>query len=181
MKTSMLSGKNPPVKTINSMPLSLQRRWLARAPQERKLIIAVAAVLLAGLYLWLLYAGSQTSSAMRASLPGLRMQAHTLELQAAEIESLRLLPMPTGSDSALLPWVQTSAANAGLTEMLTSIEARGVDQVAIEFGAIPFSVWLDWISTLGQQNIQVESVHIESLTAPGLVSVSLLLNRAVFA
>lgn len=169
------------MKTSNTMPSSLQRLWLARSPQERKLIIAVTAVLLSGLYAWLLYAGSQTSSALRASLPGVRMQSHTIELQAAEIESLRTLPMPIASDSALLPLVQTSAANAGLTEMLTSIEARGVEQVVVEFGAIPFSTWLDWVSALGQQNIRVESVRIEALTAPGLVSVSVVLKRADFA
>lgn len=168
------------VKTINSIPLSLQRLWMARSPQERKLIIAIAAVVLSGLYAWLLYSAGQTGSALRANLPGLRMQAHSIELQATEIESLRTLPMPVASDSALLPLVQTSAANAGLTEMLTSIEARGVEQVFVEFGAIPFSTWLDWVSALSQQNIRVESVRMEALTARGLVSVSVVLNRAVF-
>ncbi|MDO9318575.1 MAG: type II secretion system protein GspM [Gammaproteobacteria bacterium] len=162
------------------MTASLRRLWLARAPQERRLLVVAAGVVLVGLLAWLLAVGSQASTALRDSLPALRMQAITFEQQAAELEILRSVPAPTIPDASLLPLIQETIASAAMSGMLSTIEPLGPEQVVVVFGAIEFSVWLAWIAVLEQQNVRVEQVRVEALATspvPGLVSVAATLGR----
>lgn len=162
------------------MTAPLRRLWLARAPQERRLLVVAAGVVLVILLAWLLAVGSQASTALRGSLPALRMQAITFEQQAAELEILRGVPAPTIPDAPLLPLIQETIASAAMSGMLSTIEPLGPEQVVVVFGAIEFSVWLAWIAVLEQQNVRVEQVRVEALATspvPGLVSVAATLGR----
>ncbi|MDO8271882.1 MAG: type II secretion system protein GspM [Gammaproteobacteria bacterium] len=162
------------------MTAPLRRLWLARTPQERRLLVIAASVVLVILLAWLLVVGSQASTALRGSLPALRMQAITFEQQAAELEILRSVPAPTIPDAPLLPLIQETIASAAMSGMLSTIEPLGPEQVVVVFGAIEFSVWLAWIAVLEQQNVRVEQVRVETLATspvPGLVSVAATLGR----
>ena len=175
MKTKTLHRRN-----IDTLTAPVRRLWLARAPQERRLLAVATGVVVVGLVVWLLAVGSQASTALRGSLPALRMQAVTFEQQAAELEILRSVPAPTRPDAPLLPLIQETIASAALSGMLSTIEPLGPEQVVVVFGAIEFSTWLAWIAVLEQQNVRVEQVRVETLATsavPGLVSVAATLGR----
>ncbi len=175
VKTNTLDRRN-----INALTAPLRRLWLARAPQERRLLVVASGALVLGLVVWLLTIGSQSSAALRASLPALRMQAATFEQQAAELEILRSVPAPPTPDAPLLPLIQETIGSAALSGMLSTIEPLGPEQVVVVFGAIEFSTWLAWIAVLEQQDVRVEQVRVETLATsavPGLVSVAATLGR----
>jgi type II secretory pathway component PulM len=162
---------------VPELTAPLRRLWLARTPQERKALAFGTLVLFVLLYMWLLQAGRAARSSLEDSVLTLRTQAATLEQQAGELEQFRTMPPVPAADVALLPLVQTAAANAGLTDLLLHSQALDADQVTLSFGAIPFATWLQWIDTLQVQHIRVASTRIETLSTPGLVSVTATLMR----
>lgn len=135
------------------------------------------AVLIVCLATWLTVSGHRTTTALRGSLPALRMQALTVERQADEIEQLRLLPAPASADAALLPMVQEMATIAGLSAMLSTLDTLDNQRVVVTFGTIAFPVWIDWLNTLSMQGIRAENVSMETLLTPGLVSTTATLRR----
>lgn len=167
---------NSASQTIHS---SAKSYWNALAPRERRLITIASVTLAASLYVWFLITGSVAGKALRDRLPELRMQALTLEQQAVELEQLRLLPAPMPSDTSLLVLVQEVMVVAGISDMLTTSQAVDVNHVMVEFGTIPFPLWIDWVNTLSGQGIRVESISMETLLTPGLVSTKATLGRAV--
>jgi general secretion pathway protein M len=159
------------------MTTRLPNLWQQRSPQERKSLALVATVFLLGLYAWLVWSFTQSGNVLRNSVPVLRMQAQVFELQAAELEHLRTLPVLASTNSDLLLQVEQTVLQAGLSGLLPRLEAQGRDHVLVGSDAIPTSTLLDWISVLQQQGILVDKVLIESLSTPGLVSVTLVLTR----
>lgn len=165
---------------LQELTAPLRLLWLRRAPRERKLVMYGSLLLFLLLYIWLMQAGSTARSTLQQSVAGLRSAAALMEQQAGELEQLRMASPPAVADAALLPLLpslQESAAQAGLGELLLQGEVLAADQVALTFGAIPFATWLRWIDTLRAQNIRVVSARIETLSAPGLVSVTATLAR----
>jgi type II secretory pathway component PulM len=154
----------------------LRNAWLRRAPQERKFLAYGSLLLLALLYIWLIQAGGTARNLLEQRVVSLRAEAAVMEQQAGELEQLRMAAPAAVSDAELLPLLLESATRAGLGELLQG-EALGADQAALTFGAIPFATWLGWIDTLRSQNIRVVSARIETLSAPGLVSITATLAR----
>jgi general secretion pathway protein M len=171
----------PPMKPAlhlqEGMTAPLRKLWLRRAPQERRLLVYGALLLCVLLYIWLMQAAGTARGTLQQRVAGLRNAAVLMEQQATELEQLRMASPPAVSDAALLPLLQESAAQAGLAELLLQGEALGADEAALTFGAIPFATWLRWIDALRMQNIHVVSARIETLSTPGLVSVSATLAR----
>jgi len=158
----------------------LRTLWLRRAPQDRKLLVYSGLLLLLLLYIWLMQAASTARGTLEQRVTGLRSAAVLMEQQAAELEQLRMASPPAVSNAALLPLLpllQKSAAQAGLAELLLQAEALTADEAKLTFGAIPFATWLRWVDTLRMQNIRVASARIETLSTPGLVSVTATLAR----
>lgn len=151
--------------------------WLSRSPRERRLVTYATVILVLSGYIWMLAAGTQAGATLRSNLPGLRMQAITLEQHATEITQLRALPGQASSNSSLLTLVQSMADVAGLSDSLSTLEALDINRVAIEVSTIAFPLWIDWINTLEQQGIRVERIRMETLLTPGLVSASATLLR----
>jgi general secretion pathway protein M len=152
--------------------------WKARAPLERALLAALAIVLVAGLYAWLVQSASQARSQLRGSVTLLRAQTVRLGQQAAEIERLRAAPPISVSQTDLRSLVQDQADAAGLSRALVRLEASDPNRVEAVFGAVAFADWLAWIDALKAQHTRLESCRIEALSTPGLVSVTATLVRA---
>jgi type II secretory pathway component PulM len=161
-----------------AMLRALQAQWQTRSPRERRLLSITSALLLAGLLTWLLISAYHSSRALRVSLPVLRVQAQTLEQHAYDIEQLRLLPAPATTHTRLLPLLQDLVVIAGLSDSAPVLEALDSHRVTVAFGAISFPLWVDWLNTLSQQGIRVESITMETLLTPGLVSTQATLQRA---
>ena len=160
------------------MRARLREAWESRAPRERAIIATLAALLGIALYLWLLQATGQARTRLQTSVTALRAQAARLDRQALEYGQLRAAPVATASQTDLRTLVQAQADAAGLSRALLRIDAPDADRVVVVFGAVPFADWLHWIAGLKSQYIRLETCRIETLSAPGLVSVTATLVRA---
>ncbi len=159
------------------MKAALRKVWEARAPRERMVIAALAAVLGAASYGLLLYSADRARGQLGVSVAALRTQAALLEQQAAEHERLRARPAPPASPTDLRTLVQARTDAARLSGALTRIDAPDADHVRVIFGAVSFADWLDWIAALQAQQVRIESGRVEALAAPGMVSATATLTR----
>ncbi len=152
--------------------------WNARAPRERAIIAALAAVGGIALCLWVLVSADRTRLQLRASVATLRVQAASLERQAAELERLRTAPAAAASKSDLRNLVRSESNAAGLSGALGRLESQDADHIHVSFGAVAFADWLAWVAHLQTQQVRLEACRIEALSTPGLVSVTATLGRA---
>src|SRR3954468_10405620 len=157
----------------------LLKLWESRSPRERA-IVAVAGVVL-GIFIYVVLVQTATRARMqlRNSVSPLRAQASSLEQQAVELERVRAAPPLLASQTDLRTLIQADAAAAGLSRSLDSVDALDANQVALVFGAVPFSDWHHWIVGLQLQQVRLDACRIEAMsTTPGLVSVTATLVRA---
>ena len=160
------------------MKAALRRAWESRAPRERMVIAALAAVLGAASYLLVLHSADRARGQLGPSVAALRTQAALLAQQAAEHERLRATPAPPASPTDLRTLVQARVDAARLSGALTRIEAPDAGHVHITFGAVSFADWLGWIAALQAQHVRLEAARVEALSAPGMVSATATLTRA---
>ena len=154
------------------MRTQLNRAWESRAPKERAIIGALAAVLAVALYWWLVQSAWQARGRIHASVMTLRAQSARLDQQALEVGRLRAAPAATVSTTELRALVQARIGAAGLSQALVRIDAPDADQVTVVFGALPFADWQAWVASLQAQRIRLETCRIQVLSAPGMVSVT---------
>jgi type II secretory pathway component PulM len=157
---------------------ALRTLWASRAPYERTLIAALAVILAAAAYLWVLHSAQQGRAQLGARLAALRTQATLLDQQAAEHERLRATPAPPASPTELRALVQARTDAARLSGALTRIDAPDADHVLIAFGAVSFAEWLGWVASLQAQQVRLEAARVEALAAPGMVTATATLTRA---
>lgn len=160
------------------MRARLRKAWESRSPRERAIAAALALVLGAALYAWLVQSAGRARLQSSAGAATLRTQAARLDQQALEYGRLRAAPAATASPTDLRTLVLARAGAAGLARALTRIDAADADQVAVVFGAVAFADWLNWISALRSQQVRLDTCRIEALSAPGMVSVTATLVRA---
>ena len=160
------------------MRAQLRKAWESRAPRERAIIAALAALLGAILYVWLVQSAGQARVQLGGSVTTLRAQAARLDQQALEYGRLRVAPAVTASPTDLRSLVQARVDDAGLARALVRIDATNADQVVVVFGAVAFADWLNWIAGLKSQQVRLDACRIEVLSTPGLVSVTATLVRA---
>ena len=160
------------------MKAQLRKAWESRAPRERAVIAALAALLGVILYGWLVQSAGQARVQLRTSVTSLRAQAARLDQQALEYGRLRVAPAAAVSPTDLRTLVQAGVGDAGLARALVRIDAPDADQVVVVFGAVAFADWLNWIAGLKSQHVRLDACRIEALSTPGLVSVTATLVRA---
>lgn len=159
------------------MKAQLRRLWESRSPRERIVAAVMAVIVGAALYLWLVQSADRARAQLRVSVTKLREEAIRIEQQAAEFERLRALPPAPASTTDLRTLIQAQAASAGLDRALVRIDAQDNDQVQVSFGAVAFSDWLSWISSLQSQRVRLDACRIEALSTPGMASVKATLVR----
>ena len=160
------------------MRAHLRKAWESRAPRERAVIVALAALLGVVLYVWLVQSAGQARVQLRTSVTTLRAQAVRLDQQALEYGRLRVAPAAAVSPTDLRTLVQAGVGDAGLARALVRIDAPDADQVVVVFGAVAFADWLNWIAGLKSQHVRLDACRIEALSTLGLVSVTATLVRA---
>ena len=160
------------------MKAQLRKAWESRAPRERAVIAALAALLGVILYGWLVQSAGQARVQLRTSVTTLRVQAVRLDQQALEYGRLRVAPAAAVSPTDLRTLVQAGVGDAGLARALVRIDAPDADQVVVVFGAVAFADWLNWIAGLKSQHVRLDACPIEALSTLGLVSVTATLVRA---
>lgn len=160
------------------MRAQLRQAWESRAPRERAIIAALAIMLGAALYIWLVQSAGRARVQLHTSVTALRAQAARLDQQALEVGRLRAAPAVTASPTDLRTLVQARVGDAGLSRALVSIDAPDANQVKVVFGALPFADWLAWVASLQAQQVRLDACRIEALSTPGLVSVTGTFTRA---
>jgi len=160
------------------MRAQLKAFWQARAPRERQVIIALAVLVAAALYLALLQSANQARLRLGRSVTALQEQAGRLDRDAAELQRLRALPAAAASQTDLRTLVAAQAGAAGLSHALLHIEPAGADQVQAAFGAVAFADWVKWVAGLQALHVRLDTCRIEAMSTPGLVSVTATLIRS---
>jgi general secretion pathway protein M len=160
------------------MKQGLLKLWESRSPRDRMVMVVVAALVGAALYLWLVQSAYRARAQLVTSLTVLRAQAAKLELDAAELARVRALPAPSAAQTDLRTLVQARAATAGLARALVRIDAPEANQVLVVFGAVAFGDWLAWVASLQAEHIRLDTGRIEALSTPGMVGVSATFTRA---
>jgi general secretion pathway protein M len=160
------------------MRAQLRKVWESRAPRERAIIAALAVMLGAALYVWLVQSAGRARVQLHTSVTTLRAQAARLDQQALEYGRLRAAPAATASPTDLRTLVQVRVGDAGLSSALVRIDAPDANQVKVVFGALPFADWLAWVASLQAQQVRLDACRIEALSTPGLVTVTATLVRA---
>lgn len=161
------------------MRARLRTVWESRSPRDRRILAALAVVLLVGGYVALVLSAQRARTPLRVSVTALQGQAAQLERQALEYGHLRAAPVATASATPLRTLVQDRVDAAGLGSALVRLDAADADQVVVVFGAVAFADWLNLVAGLASQQARLESCRIEALaTSPGLVSVTAALVRA---
>ncbi len=160
------------------MKRRLLKIWESRSPRDRVVIVVLAAVVAAALYLWLAQSAQRARTQLGASLTELRAQATRLNLDATELERVRAIPAPATSQTDLRALVQARAEAAGLARALLRIDAPDASQVQVVFGAVTFPEWLAWVASLQAEHIRLDTGRIEALSTPGMVGVTATFTRA---
>lgn len=156
----------------------LRHAWSTRPRRDRLVAGALALVLVAGLYLYLVRVGQDSHSRLRANVASLRVQAMEVEQQAAEIERLRLAPIPSAASSDIKVLVGGLLVAAGISHAVERMDATDEGRVVVVFGAVGFAAWLHWIDSLAAHQLRLDACRIEALSAPGTVGVTATLVRA---
>ncbi len=160
------------------MRARLKELWQARAPRERLVIAALAAIIAVTLYLWLLTSAGRARQQLTASVAVLQAQAARLDRDAGELLRLRGLPATPPTQGELRGLVQAQASAAGLASALQRIDTPDANQAQVVLGAAAFADWLELVAKLQAQRVRVDACRIEALSTPGLVSVTATLVRA---
>jgi len=160
------------------MRARLRKIWESRSPRDRVLIMILAGVVALVLYLWLMQSAQRARAQLGGSLSVLRTQAARLDLDAAELERVRALPVPPAAQTELRTLVQTRAEAAGLARALVRIDAPDANQVQVVFGAVSFADWLAWVASLQAERIRLDTGRIEALSTAGMVGVTATFTRA---
>lgn len=160
------------------MKAALRRLWQSRAPRERIIIAALAAMVAAASYLLVVYSAERARAQLRPGVAALRTQAALLDQQAAEHERLRAAPATPASPGALRALIQARLDAARLSGAVTRMDAPDADHVSMTFGAVPFAEWLGFVGALQAQQVRLETARLEALAASGLVSVNATFARA---
>ncbi|MGA8005939.1 MAG: type II secretion system protein GspM, partial [Burkholderiales bacterium] len=80
--------------------------------------------------------------------------------------------------SDLRTLLQAQVNATGLGPALTRIDVQDSDHAQAAFGAVPFAAWLAWVDALQAQHVRLDTVRVEALSKPGLVSASATFARA---
>ena len=160
------------------MKARLLKLWESRSPRDRIIIGALAALVVALLYLALVQSAQRARMQLGASLQSLRAQAVRMEADVNELARVRAAPAVPVAQSDLRTHMQAQAVAVGLSGAVVRMDARDADQVQVVFGSVPFADWLTWVASLQAQNIRIETGRIEALSTPGLVSITATFIRA---
>lgn len=160
------------------MKARIRKLWESRSPRDRVVIVILAAIVGALLYVWLVQSAYQARAQLGTSVFTLRAQAMRLDLDATELARVRAAPVPPAPQTDLRTQLQAQAETAGLASALLKIEVVDANQVRVVFGSIAFADWLAWVAGLQTQHIRLDTGRIEALSTPGLVGVTSTFIRA---
>ena len=150
--------------------------WRERAPRERRILVAGAAVLLVAL-VWLVafepaWAGRQR---LAEELPTQRAELARMASMMEEARALEATTRTASTGGSVRASLEKSLAAAGLAEGV-QIEQRG-DRYDLRFPAVPFAAWIDWVAlTVRESKVRVIDAKLTRDPRDGYVAARLSLQ-----
>jgi general secretion pathway protein M len=161
------------------MKAQLVQYWRTRAPRERLVLAAGAALLALALgfaYGWLPMQRDLTQ--LQQVLPQLRVQARQLQQDAQEVTRLKAQPAAAREAGSLALAVEQRAVAAGLREYIESITPQDAGHVRVVLPEVAFDAWIGWLGELQTSHgVRVESARVEATDEVGMVRVDAVLAR----
>jgi general secretion pathway protein M len=157
----------------------LLRYWSDRAPREKAILAAGAAVvLLALVYLVMIEPARSGIARLERSLPAMRAQAVRLEGLLAEFNALKSRPqVATINASEARGTLEKSLAAAGLKA--TRIQPLSEGDLQLSFSGVLYANWTGWLAeterTLGARALSVSATRVD---AAGKADIELVLRLA---
>lgn len=158
---------------------ALAQFWAERAPREKALLLAAAAVLLAALtYLFLIEPAAVGIARLQRSLPQARAQAAKLDALLAEVKSLKARPqVATLAPAQARAALDKSLSAAGLKATRIVPLADGDQQLT--FANVPYATWAIWLAGVERElGGRAVAVTANATGTPGNVDVELVLRLA---
>lgn len=154
--------------------------WQRRAPRERAVLLAGAAVLVLALgwaFLWL--PAQQAETALQARI---QAQLATLEdLAALRQARTRSTTMPRAADAtgSVASRADRGLRMAGLAASIRRIEPVGESAVQVTLEQAPFDDLADWLPLAAAEHaLTVEQMQADAASAPGEVNLRMRLADA---
>jgi general secretion pathway protein M len=158
---------------------ALRNFWSQRAPRERLILGAAAAVVLsAAIFLVLIEPAAVGIPRLERSLPVTRTQAEQLDRLLADIAGLKARPQ-----SAVLPAAESRAA------LERSLEAAGLKasrivpladgDLQITFANVPYAAWSTWLAGAERElGAKASLVTVRATGTPGAADIEMSLRLA---
>jgi general secretion pathway protein M len=158
------------------------KEWFASLQARERLAVSVAAALISVMVIYVLglapifrsvNAMEQSVATKKADLAWMR--SNTSELQML-VMSQPQLAAPTGESLVVL--IGRTAREAGLEQALTNQTPNGQTGIRVSLQDAAFDMLMVWLNGLqSSYGVTIESASINRAAQPGLVNVSLELNR----
>jgi general secretion pathway protein M len=158
------------------------KEWFASLQARERIAVSVAAVLVAGMVIYVLGLAPfyRSVNALEANF---KQRKDDLAWMMGNAESVRMLaasrPQMAPTGESLVVLVDRTAREAGLGDSLTNQTPTGPDGIKVNLQDATFDMLMVWLNGLHVgQGINIQSATINRAAKPGLVNVSLELNRA---
>ena len=164
-----------------NLPENISLFWRQRTQAERRTLTLGGAVLaIALLYAFIWHPLSQERQRLQAALPQLRAAVAQLRIESAEVARLRNSPQKNFANSLRGALDYASARGTiGTPSQIMPLDAGDAGRVRIEFNAVAFDGWIDWLNILQtEQGVRVESAEVFALAEPGMVHIKAVLASA---
>jgi len=151
-------------------------------PRERVIIVAGAVlVVVTAVYLFALAPFYASVAAREQSVAKKKADLAWMRSVAAEVHALSasqpMLAAPTNESLVVL--IDRTAREAGLSSALTGQTPRGETGIQVQLESASFDRTMMWLANLElSHSVAIESARFDRAAAPGLVNVTLVLNRA---
>ncbi|MDA8329305.1 MAG: type II secretion system protein M [Betaproteobacteria bacterium] len=155
------------------MKSTLNAFWQARNEREKKVLIFCGIFLLLGLlYAYVWQPGEQAGMRLREILPQMRAENTRMHEQSHEIEVLRKNAFVQDKTANLKSEITASALRHKLQDRVSALTIDSADKAHLSMDAVSFDAWIRWLDALQRENhLRLETVHIQTLSDPGMVKV----------
>lgn len=155
------------------MKNTLNTFWQARNEREKKVLIFCGVLLLSGLlYAYVWQPGEQARMRLREILPPMRAESVHMHEQAREIGALRKSVSVHNKTVNLKNDMTASALRHKLQGRISALNIDSAGKVHLSMDIVSFDAWIRWLDALQRENhLRLETVHIQTLSDPGMVKV----------
>jgi general secretion pathway protein M len=158
------------------------KQWFASLQPRERITVTIAAVLVSLMVIYVLGLAPfyRTVAALDENVTARKADVAWMMQNAAKVQMMAAnQPQAGASNESMVVLVARTAREVGLGSSLTNQTPSGANGIRVNLQDAAFDMLMVWLSGLQvSQGITVQSATINRAAQPGLVNVSLELNRA---